>query len=170
MRISILLPGYNVEKHIRETLDSIVDQTFKDYELVYIDDASQDKSVEIVESYRERLSSLRVVRNKENKKLATTLNIGLRNCQGEYIFRIDADDLLVPETLQRMNQALLDNPEINGVVCDRHHINEDGSDKRISLTLTEDYYLKKAILFITAFGGQPCLIKRDIWLEAGLHD
>jgi hypothetical protein len=69
-----------------------------------------------------------------------------------------------------MLKTLAQNPQANGVVCDRLHIDTDGQPKRMSLTLTEDYYLKKNILFRTAFGGQPCLIRKDIWFAAGLFN
>lgn len=170
MKISVLLPGYNAEKYMRETLDSIVEQTFRDFELVYIDDGSSDRSIEIVESYRDKLPALNIIKNETNQMLARTLNIGLEACKGDYIYRIDADDCLVPETLEKMYTTLKKHRDCDGIICDRNHIDEKGILYRRSLTFTEDYYLKKHMMFRTAYGGQPCLIKKDKWFEAGLHE
>jgi len=169
MKISILLPVYNMEKYLAETLNSLLRQTFQDFELVLVDDASSDRSPEIAREYAEKFTMCRIIRNETNQHLARTLNIGLQACQGEYVFRIDADDCLTPDALEKMVKTLERDTGLNGVVCDALRVDPKGRPSRILLTLTEDYYLKKSMLFRTAFGGQPCLIRRDVWFAAGLH-
>ncbi|MDR2430887.1 MAG: glycosyltransferase family 2 protein [Candidatus Margulisbacteria bacterium] len=169
MKISVLLPVYNIENYLAATLASLAEQTFRDFELVCVDDASSDSTPEIMRGYAAKFPALRIIRNETNQRLARTLNIGLKACQGEYIFRLDGDDLLTPDALEKMAGALERFPRANAVVCDRLHINKAGEPFRVSLTLTEDYYLKKNMLFRTAFGGQPCLIERAVWFAAGLH-
>lgn len=169
MKISILLPVYNIAKYLPATLDSLSAQTFRDFEIVCVDDASSDNTLEIMQEYASKFPVVNIVRNATNQRLARTLNIGLQACRGEYIFRIDGDDLLTPDALEKMMRTLEQNPQANAAVCDREHIDENGRPYRLSLTLTEDYYLKKNMIFRTAFGGQPCLIKKDVWFAAGLH-
>ena len=149
------------------TLAALAAQTFQDFELICVDDASSDNTLEILQNCK--IPALNIIRNETNQRLARTLNIGLKACQGEYVFRIDGDDLLTPDALEKMVKTLEKNPQANAVICDRLHIDEQGQSYRMSLTLTEDYYLKKNMIFRTAFGGQPCLIKKEVWFAAGLH-
>ncbi|MDR1453259.1 MAG: glycosyltransferase [Candidatus Margulisbacteria bacterium] len=170
MKISVLLPAYNAAPYLPLTLDALAGQTFRDFEIVFVDDCSTDGTLAIMQNNAARFPAAQIMHNKTNQKLARALNIGLRRCQGEYIFRLDADDLLTPDALEKMLKTLAQNPQANGVVCDRLHIDAAGRPQRMSLTLTENYYLQKNILFRTAFGGQPCLIRKDIWSAAGLFN
>ena len=170
MKISVLLPAYNAARYLPETLNSLAGQTFQDFEIVFVDDCSTDDTLAVMQNNTARFPAVQIIHNETNQKLARTLNIGLRRCQGEYVFRIDADDLLAPDGLEKMLKTLAQNPQATGVVCARLHIDAAGQPTRLSLTLTEDYYLQKNILFRTAFGGQPCLIRKDIWFAAGLFN
>ncbi|MDR1997926.1 MAG: glycosyltransferase [Candidatus Margulisbacteria bacterium] len=169
MKLSILLPVYNIEKYLAQALDSLAAQTYRDFELVLVDDASTDSTPEIIRSYAARFPALQLIRNPANQHLARTLNIGLKACRGEYVFRLDGDDYAAPDILEKMVRALEREPAANAVVCDRLRVNADGTPRRLWLTLTEDYYLKKDGLFRVAFGGQPCLIKKAVFFAAGLH-
>ena len=170
MKISILLPVYNVEKFLAQTLESLAGQTFRDFELVAVDDCSTDKSPEILRQFAPKFPAINIIRNSANQHLARTLNIGLRACRGEYVYRIDADDWLLPDCLEKMVKTLERSPAANAVVCDTLRVDGDGRPRRVWLNLLEDYYLKKNELFRVAFGGIPCLIRKDVFFAAGLHD
>lgn len=92
-KISVIVPVYNVEQYLPRCIDSILDQTFTDFELLLIDDGSKDKSGEICDNYAKKDSRIRVF-HKENGGVSSARNLGLDNVWGNYIVFIDADDHL----------------------------------------------------------------------------
>lgn len=111
--ISILLPVYNGELFLSETITSILNQTFTEFEFIIINDGSTDKTEEIILSYSD--SRIVYVKNEQNVQLIATLNKGLRLCNGKYIARIDADDIALPNRLEEQLCFMEKNPEIG--VC-----------------------------------------------------
>ena len=97
-KVSILLPTHQSGAHLRETLDSIWAQTYQDYELLAVDDASTDQTLEILRESAD--PRMRIIQGR-NQGLAEALNLGITSAQGEYIARIDADDLMVPDRLEK---------------------------------------------------------------------
>ena len=94
MLISVVLPAYNVQDTIGESIDSILSQTFTDFELIIINDGSQDNTEEVIHAYSDK--RIRYYRNEKNEGLIYTLNRGLDLAQGKYIARMDADDVSLP--------------------------------------------------------------------------
>jgi glycosyltransferase involved in cell wall biosynthesis len=107
--ITVLMPVYNGEKFLREAIDSILSQTFTDFELLIINDGSNDQSETIVKSYNDE--RIRYVCNSTNLKLIATLNNGLSLARGKYIARMDADDVSEPERLQVQFEHMEANPD-----------------------------------------------------------
>lgn len=97
--VTVLMPVYNGEKYIRESIDSVLAQTYTDFEFLIINDGSTDDSAEIVESYKD--SRIRFVENSCNLGLVATLNKGLKLARGIYIARMDCDDISLPKRLER---------------------------------------------------------------------
>lgn len=97
--ISIIMPSYNTGKYIKDSIDSIIAQTYKNWELIIIDDCSTDNSNEIIESYSE--PRIRLLKNKTNLGAALSRNSGLREAKGKYIAFIDSDDIWVSEKLEK---------------------------------------------------------------------
>ena len=100
--VSIVMPVHNGEKYLREAIESILNQTFKDYELLIIDDGSTDKSVEIMGSFKDK--RIRLVHNEKNLGISKSCNKGIKYARGKYIARMDADDISLPERIEK--QAL----------------------------------------------------------------
>lgn len=111
-KVSILLPTHQSEAHLRDTLDSIKAQTYQDFELLVVDDASTDQTLDILQEYPEL--RIQIIQGR-NRGLADALNLGIQNAQGEYIARIDADDLMVPERLEKQVRFLDMHQEV--IVC-----------------------------------------------------
>lgn len=105
MRFSIVMPVYNTVDCLRETLDSVLKQTFTDWECLCIDDGSSDGSEKICDEYGARDKRFRVIHQK-NKGLTATRNVGLREAKGEYICFLDCDDVILVDWLERANAAL----------------------------------------------------------------
>ena len=104
------MPVYNGERYLREAIDSILNQTFKDFEFLIINDGSTDLSVEIIESYADKRISL--AHNGQNLGLITTLNRGFDLACGEYIARMDCDDISLPDRLEKQVVFMDNHPEI----------------------------------------------------------
>lgn len=96
--ISIIVPVYNAEKYIRETIDSILNQDYRDFELILINDGSKDRSLEICKEYEQNHSQIHVI-NQKNSGVSAARNRGLSEAKGEYIAFADADDLLEMDML-----------------------------------------------------------------------
>ena len=100
MKVSIVIPVYNVEKYIRQCLESVINQTLKDIEIIVVNDGTKDNSMKIVEEY---LSDERIkIINKENGGLSSARNAGMREAQGKYIYFIDSDDFADKEVLSTL--------------------------------------------------------------------
>ncbi len=107
-QISVIIPAYNAERTIRETIESVQRQTFQDFELIVINDGSKDRTVELVQSINdERLK----IFSYENGGLPVARNRGISRTTGEFIAFLDADDLWTPEKLELQLVALKQHPE-----------------------------------------------------------
>lgn len=107
--ISIVLVFYNAEQYIKEAINSILNQSFKDYELLLINDGSTDKSVAFIREFTDK--RIRLIHNNHN--YIQSLNIGLKNAGGKYIARMDADDIMHPDRLLVQYSLMEDKPEID---------------------------------------------------------
>lgn len=106
--ISVVLPVYNAGIYLREAIKSVLNQTFLDYELIIINDGSTDCSEEIVFEFTD--SRIKYIKNEVNLKLIETLNLGFFIARGKYICRLDADDIMVPNRLEKQFHFLESNP------------------------------------------------------------
>lgn len=107
MRFSIIVPTYGQQEYLPDTLDSILDQTFKDYEVIIVNDGSPDHSKEIAENYAKvHGSKVFKVINQVNKGLASARNTGILNAKGQYVLPLDSDDILLEKCLEEMNKAI----------------------------------------------------------------
>lgn len=111
--VTVLMSVYNGERYLREAMDSVLRQSFPDFEFLVIDDASTDRTAEILESYPE--PRIRLIRNKDNLGLTASLNKGIDLARGKYIARMDSDDISLPERLSRQVEFMEANPSVG--VC-----------------------------------------------------
>ena len=98
-KFSIVIPVYNVEDYIKECLDSIMNQTFKDYEVIVVNDGTKDNSMDIVKKYKVKTI------NQENGGLSAARNNGAKHAKGEYLLFIDSDDTIEPDLLKELNNV-----------------------------------------------------------------
>lgn len=109
VKVSVVVPVYNVERFIHETITSVLAQTFQDFELIVVDDQSPDRSIEICEQFQD--PRIYIVRQ-QNRGLAGARNTGIRHAQGEYIALLDSDDLWLPDKLEKHIQHLDKHPHV----------------------------------------------------------
>lgn len=108
-RVSVLMPAYNVAEYIEESIDSVLNQTYSDWELVIVNDCSTDQTVDIINKYTD--PRIRLVHTPQNLKLCGALNFGLEHCRGEFVARLDSDDNATPNRLELQVKALDENPD-----------------------------------------------------------
>lgn len=109
--ISVLMPAYNVEQFIGASIESILNQTFTDFEFIIINDGSKDSTAKIVEKYAKQDKRIRFINNKKNKGLIAVLNEGLNLARGKYIARMDSDDISYPERFAKQIKYMEKHPE-----------------------------------------------------------
>lgn len=106
VKFSIIIPVYNVEKYIKRCLDSVIAQTYKNYEVIVVNDGTKDNSMEIVKGY-----DVKII-NQENKGLSEARNTGVKNSSGEYIIFLDSDDYIEKDLLKEINNSLKNKPDL----------------------------------------------------------
>jgi len=112
VKISVLIPVYNAETYLNEAIDSILNQTFKDFELICVNDGSLDNSLEILENYAKNDSRFKII-SQENAGCGAARNLALDEASGDYIYFFDPDDYILPNTLEDLySNAIANNSEI----------------------------------------------------------
>ena len=166
--ISVVIPVYNGEKTILETIESVLNQTFQDFELIVIDDGSTDQTAEIIN----RIQDSRIkIFSYSNAGLSASRNRGIAKARGEYISFIDADDLWTADKLESQLKALQENPQAAVAYSWTDCIDESGKFLRrggyISVT---DHVYEKLLLVDFVEGGSNALIRKHVFAEVGGFD
>ena len=166
--ISIVIPNYNSEVHIVKTLDSVLHQTYKNFEIIIVDDRSKDSSVQIIENYIKDHDSIRIkliYLDKNHGMPAAPRNIGVENANGEWIAFLDCDDIWHPSKLKLQMKALIDNKssfcsaKMADFRDDSEIVFNDVSSARISSVTFRQQLLKNRV------PTSSVLVKKDIALQ-----
>ncbi|MFD0047950.1 glycosyltransferase [Actinomycetes bacterium NPDC127524] len=176
--ISVIIPVYNVGKYISECLESVLNQTYKSIEMIVIDDGSTDQSLDIVKSFAEKYSNIKVL-TQCNSGQSVARNKGIECARGKYIYFLDSDDYILENTFETligvMEQKNLDfihfgaRPFIDGIDID---LNENLYDVQKSFE-SRKVYDRQSLLqdIIKAFRASPCLyiVKKEILINHNLR-
>jgi len=156
--ISVVLPVYNGEKYLVEAIDSVLVQSFSDFELIVIDDGSTDGSLRILQEYQKRDKRILLV-SRENRNLATTLNDSIDIARGEWIVRMDQDDIALPHRFERQLQWL----EQTGADICGSWVKHFGSwDRRTWRGCQSDQAIKMEMLFKSPFVHPSVMMRADL--------
>lgn len=159
-QISVIMPVYNSVKHLSESIDSVVAQTFTDWELLAINEkGSDDGSAEIILDYQKRDPRIRLVQNDERLGLAESLNKGFRMAQGKYLARLDADDLAHPQRFEKQFRFMEQHPEIGICGTYQHHFGRNIDWVHKPPTQPED--MKVALMFNCNLCHSTLMLRRD---------
>ena len=112
--VSLIIPIYNVEKYLRKCLDSVINQSFSDIEIICVDDNSTDNTVSIIKKYASQYDFIKVVENKTKTTGGNCRNIGLNLAQGEFVYFCDSDDYVKPNLFQ---QCISRTKSTNADIC-----------------------------------------------------
>ena len=166
--ISVVIPVFNGEKTIKETIDSVLKQTFTDFELIVINDGSQDLTVEVVEKIQD--SRIQVY-SYQNAGLAASRNRGIDRSTGEYIAFIDADDMWTPDKLEAQFNALKSHPEAAVAYSWTDYIDEYSQflGKGGHITVNGNIYPHLLLTDLLENGSNP-LIRKQAFIEVGNFD
>jgi glycosyltransferase involved in cell wall biosynthesis len=144
--ISIVLPTYNGERFIKQSINSIINQTYKEWELIIVDDCSTDDTFNIVEKYGERDNRISVIHNEVNQKLPASLNIGFKKAKGDWFTWTSDDNVFMPDALEKMYKELMNDQSIDFVYS--NYIVIDPDDFMLFEVITgpeEEIFLKNNI-------------------------
>ena len=168
-RVTVLMSVFNGARYLREAIDSILHQTFADFELLIIDDASSDDSVHIVRSFAD--PRIRLLRNKINLGLTNSLNRGLHEARGEYIARQDADDRSHPRRLERQVTYLIAHPQVVLVGTQARTIDHKGKDiGRVAPKPTTPLGIAWLSVFSNPFFHTSVMFRREAIAQLGGYD
>ncbi len=171
--ISIIMPVHNEERFIKEAIESIINQTYKDWELIIIDDESTDKSPLIIKDFTERDSRIKYVKTERLKSPAKLRNLGLRNAKGQYISFLDSDDLFYENSLELLLENFNKDERLQVITGTKFYIDEDGSECEKQFVFDENKLdiknINKNFNYLKSWWGTlgSCMIKREFFDEIG---
>lgn len=148
--VSILMPTYNVEKYIREAVSSILNQTYAHFELIIVDDGSTDGTYEILKEMAQTDKRIKLFRNEINLKICKTLNRAFSMSKGEYILRMDGDDISLPQRIECLKEYMDEHPEIMIAGSQVISIDENGSEISHKKYPTSPEAIKKSNRFMSS--------------------
>lgn len=171
-KVSILIPAFNYGHYIEDAIQSVLDQTFGDFELIILDNQSTDNTVEIVNTYMQKDSRIKLIVNKTNIGMFRNYNEGLLHADGEYIKFLNADDTLHPQILEKFVKILDEHTSVSLVTSFRQEFSN--SSKIISTNFHGEQNAKEMILLSLSklnFIGEPTTVMfRKENLNLGLFD
>jgi glycosyltransferase involved in cell wall biosynthesis len=163
--VTVLMPIHNGEAFVAEAIESILGQTFRDFDFLVIDDGSTDRSVEIVEGYAD--ARIRLVRNEHQLELIQTLNRGLDLARGKYVARMDADDISLPERLERQVDFMEANPDVG--ICGTWLVTMGDREGGIWSYPESAEEIRCRLLFHTPIGHPTVCMRREMLVRHGLR-
>jgi glycosyltransferase involved in cell wall biosynthesis len=158
---------YNGEKYIADAINSILTQTYKNWELIVIDDGSTDQTSEIVESFNNK--KIKIITNEVNMGSSCSRNIAIAQAEGKYIAILDADDIALPKRLEIQRNYIEKNPNIGLIGCQSENIDDNGDvipEQYVDLALpfpVESIYIKWKLLWTNVIGHSTAMFKKSIF-------
>jgi glycosyltransferase involved in cell wall biosynthesis len=162
-RIAVVLPVYNGEKYIEEAIQSVLDQTFADFVLLVIDDGSTDRTLEVLSTFRD--ARLQIIRFPAHRGLVPALNTGIIESRSEFIARMDADDICMPQRFERQVAFLLEHPQIGLCGTWTRSFGDEGCDMHPPIK-PED--VRARLFFGWAMDHPSIMMRRDLLEQHGL--
>ncbi len=147
IKVSVIIPVYNVEKYLRQCLDSVINQTLKDIEIICVNDGSTDNSLKILEEYASKDNRIKII-NKENGGLSSARNAGLAASEGKYIHFLDSDDYIDSKCYEKLYNKIV---KFDADFCQFgfNYVNNDG--KILNKTDFDEFYKNKSRVVFNCF-------------------
>lgn len=157
--ISVIMSVYNGEKFLKETMDSVLKQTFKDFEFIIIDDCSTDNSPKILKDYASRDDRIKIIHNEKNMHLQASLNRGIEAACADFIIRVDADDVCRIDRFEKQYKFMKKHPKLDMSAC-KFYIYTDGKVIPIPMIQRTDANSVKSLFLFANPICHPCVIMK----------
>lgn len=167
--VSIVIPVHNAEEYVREALDSCINQTYTNLEIVVVDDKSEDGTLNILREYEQRDSRVKVLAVEKQNGLGNVINIGIRESNGKYIARMDADDIMCPERIEKQARYLESNPNCVAVGGQIDIIDEQGNVVGHREYAIKDEDIKRNRFLFQPFAHPAVTLRRSTLEDIGLY-
>jgi len=167
-RVTVLMTVYNGSRFLRDSIRSILNQTFNNFEFIIVDDCSTDDSLKIIHSFVD--SRIKVIRNPQNIGLTKSLNKGLKSAKGKYIARMDADDISLSDRLTLQYKYLEEHSDISLLGGGAHFIDENNKVTRTKLRLPDHDSILFYCFFNNPFIHSSVMFRRECLATVGLYD
>lgn len=164
--ISVVLPSYNSRLFIKETIESILNQSFTNFELIIINDGSTDNSLSVINSFQDKRI---VILDQENKGLAFSLNRGIKHSRGKYILRIDSDDLCMIDRFEKQFKFMESHPNIGVLGSAVTYIDDDGKEISRSFPIIWSFLFPFAFKYSNQIAHPSAIIRAEILQKHGLY-
>ncbi len=174
-KVSIIMPAYNVSGTISESIESVLKQTYKNWELVIVNDCSKDDTLQVIAPFIQAEPKIKLVDLTKNVGLPAARNAGVENAIGEFIAFLDSDDLWSPEKLKSQINFHIKNPDCAISHTDFEAFNQNGKVKRPLKKILESNKLKRGVLLPTLYyknliGVLTVMMKKNLFWEVGGFD
>ncbi len=171
-KVSIIVPIYGVEKWIERCAVSLFEQTYEDIEYIFVNDATQDKSMtvltEIIQHYPERAKDVHIIHHPINKGISAARNTGVNNATGEYIWQVDSDDYIATDAVQQFVE-MAEEHEADVVICDVNVVTNSGiRTEMVEYNYKEDY-IRRLILHTEKCAHWNKFYKRSLFVNFGIR-
>lgn len=165
--ITVLMPVYNDERFVRFSIESILNQTFQDFEFIIINDASNDNTPEILKDYKNQDSRIIIINNESNLRVPKSLNKGLNVARGKYIARIDSDDISVKDRLEKQYIFLENNKDFGLVGSYTEVIDENGKNIEFWNEYSEPEFIFYTLSFWNCLVTSSVMFEKDLAIKLG---
>ncbi|WP_211300137.1 glycosyltransferase family 2 protein [Mongoliibacter ruber] len=162
--LSVVMPVYNGEKYLREAILSVLNQSFKNFELLIINDGSTDSSVEVINQIND--DRIQLIDNKQNRGIAYTRNLGLKLAKGDFLAWMDCDDLIDKDRFRIQINFLKNNPKIG--ICGTWLERFNEGKPRLSTTFLDPEMVKSGLIFKPSVLNATSMFRMDMITKAGL--
>lgn len=168
--VSVIMPAYNAEKYIARAIESILNQTLSDFELIIIEDASSDHTSKIVNKYSKIDKRIRVINHKRNLQIAQSLNEGVELSRSNIVARMDADDISLPERLELQYKYLKSHPKVAVLGANILIIDDRGNIISKREYPESDKDLKSVMFRYSPFAHPVVMFRKNVFKEFGGYD
>ncbi len=169
-KVSVIMSVYNSEKFLKLALDSVLQQSYSDFELILIDDGSQDATKKIIESYASADSRIIPVFNQKNLGLTVNLNKAIKLSQGSYIARMDADDIALPKRFERQIEYLDTHPGIDLIGSAAIDVDENGIELQLRKSPKNHEEIINLLPKANPIIHSTVLFRKDRFAEIGFYN
>lgn len=164
--VSVVMPAYNAEKYISEAIESILNQTFKDFEFIIIDDGSKDGTWEIIQDCAKKDERIVALKNERNLNVSQTRNKGIEKSTGKYIVWADADDISLPKRIKTQLDFMESNKDV-GLCGSFMEFFGDSESVSIRKYSDNDGVLRSLIFRQNPVAQPSCIMRKDILIKCG---